>query len=88
MGLPLLWVPVLFGFFAGDTMIAGFALEIVPTHYRATVGALRYAIEIGAGAVLWPWKAALRQIGGARLISTAMAILFPKRSRRERRWRK
>jgi putative MFS transporter len=48
--VPLLWVFGFFGFFAGDTMIAGFALEIVPTHYRATVGALRYAIEIGAGA--------------------------------------
>jgi len=45
-----LWVLGFFGFFAGDTMIAGFALEIVPTHYRATVGGLRYAIEIGAGA--------------------------------------
>jgi putative MFS transporter len=48
--VPPLWVLGFFGFFAGDTLIAGFALEIVPTHYRATVGALRYAIEIGAGA--------------------------------------
>jgi putative MFS transporter len=48
--VPLLWVMGFFGFFAGDTLVAGFALEIVPTHYRATVGGLRYAIEIGAGA--------------------------------------
>ena len=48
--VPLLWVLGFFGFFAADTLIAGFALEIVPTHYRATVGALRYAIEIGVGA--------------------------------------
>ena len=47
---PIFWVLGFFGFFAGDTLIAGFALEIVPTHYRATVGGLRYAIEIGAGA--------------------------------------
>ena len=47
---PILWIVAFFGFFAGDTFIAGFALEIVPTHYRATVGGLRYAIEIGAGA--------------------------------------
>jgi putative MFS transporter len=47
---PILWILGFFGFFAGDTFIAGFALEIVPTHYRATVGGLRYAIEIGAGA--------------------------------------
>ena len=45
-----LWITAWFGFFAGDTLIAGFALEIVPTHYRATVGGLRYMIEIMAGA--------------------------------------
>jgi len=48
--VPLTWVLGFFGWFAGDTLIAGFALEIVPTHYRATVGGLRYAIEIGTGA--------------------------------------
>jgi putative MFS transporter len=46
-----LWIAAFFGFFAADTLIAGFALEIVPTHYRATVGGLRYMIEIMAGAV-------------------------------------
>ena len=45
-----LWITAWFGFFAADTLIAGFALEIVPTHYRATVGGLRYMIEIMAGA--------------------------------------
>jgi MFS family permease len=45
-----LWIAAFFGFFAADTLIAGFALEIVPTHYRATVGGLRYMIEIMAGA--------------------------------------
>jgi len=49
--LPLLWVVSFFGFFSGEAMIAGFAMEIVPTHYRATVSALRYVAEIGAGAV-------------------------------------
>ena len=48
--MPILWITGFFGFFAADTLVAGFALEIVPTHYRATVGALRYLIEIGAGA--------------------------------------
>ncbi len=32
-------------------MIAGFALEIMPTRYRATVSALRYVAEIGTGAI-------------------------------------
>lgn len=49
-GVPVFWVLGFFGFFAADTLIGGFALEIVPTHYRATVGGLRYAIEIGVGA--------------------------------------
>lgn len=49
--LPPLWVLSFFGFFSGEAMIAGFAMEIVPTHYRATVSALRYVAEIGAGAV-------------------------------------
>src|SRR4051812_9830408 len=40
---PLLWILGWLGFFSGDALIAGFALEIVPTRYRATVGALRYA---------------------------------------------
>ena len=40
-----------FGFFSGDALMAGFALEIVPTHYRATVSGLRYLVDIGAGAV-------------------------------------
>lgn len=51
MWMPLLWVLSFFGFFSGDAMIAGFALEIVPTHYRATVSGLRYVVEIGMGAV-------------------------------------
>lgn len=49
--LPPLWVVSFFGFFSGEAMIAGFAMEIVPTHYRATVSALRYVAEIGTGAV-------------------------------------
>jgi MFS family permease len=49
--VPALWVLGFLGFFSGDALIAGFALEIVPTQYRATVGALRYVIEIGCGAV-------------------------------------
>ena len=49
--VPLLWVLGFLGFFSGDALIAGFALEIVPTRYRATVGALRYVIEIAFGAI-------------------------------------
>jgi MFS family permease len=48
--LPPLWVLSFFGFFAGDAMLAGFAMEIVPTRYRATVSGLRYLVEMLAGA--------------------------------------
>lgn len=49
--IPPLWVLGFFGFFSGSALMAGFALEIVPTHYRATVSGLRYLVEIGAGAL-------------------------------------
>jgi MFS family permease len=49
--IPPLWTLAFFGFFSGDTLVAGFALEIVPTHYRATVSGLRYLVEISMGAV-------------------------------------
>lgn len=46
-----LWIIAFFGFFAGEALIAGFALEIMPTRYRATVSGLRYLCAIGAGAL-------------------------------------
>ncbi len=49
--MPVLWTLSFFGFFAGDALIAGFALEIVPTRYRATVSGLRYVASIAAGAL-------------------------------------
>lgn len=49
--IPPLWILAFFGFFSGDALVAGFALEIVPTQYRATVSGLRYLVEISAGAV-------------------------------------
>ena len=49
--MPPLWVLAFFGFFSGEALIAGYALEIVPTEYRATVSGLRYVAEIGAGGI-------------------------------------
>jgi len=84
--VPLLWVLGFFGFFAADTLIAGFALEIVPTHYRATVGGLRYAIEIGVGAAALALEGVLYdRLGGhgpaiqwllASIPITMIAVLF------------
>jgi MFS family permease len=49
--MPVLWTLAFFGFFSGDVLVAGFALEIVPTYYRATVSGLRYLVEISMGAL-------------------------------------
>ena len=65
--IPPLWVLSFFGFFSGDALMAGFAMEIVPTRYRATVSGLRYLVEILAGALRWRWK------DGFTIISMAMA---------------
>jgi hypothetical protein len=46
-----LWVLGFLGFFSGSALMAGFALEIVPTQYRATVSGLRYLVEIGMGGI-------------------------------------
>ncbi|MDE3116857.1 MAG: hypothetical protein KGL26_14750, partial [Pseudomonadota bacterium] len=47
----LAWVLGSYAYFSTDALISGFATEIVPTAYRATVSGLRYVAEIGAGAV-------------------------------------
>ncbi len=47
----LAWVLGAYAYFSTDALISGFATEIVPTSYRATVSGLRYVAEIGLGAV-------------------------------------
>jgi putative MFS transporter len=49
--MPVLWLAAFFAFFSGDALIAGFALEIMPTRYRASVSGLRYLVEVTAGAL-------------------------------------
>lgn len=46
-----LWVLSYFAYFGSDALISGFALEIVPTAYRATVSGLRYAFNTAMGGV-------------------------------------
>jgi putative MFS transporter len=45
------WIIAAYAYFSTDAMISGFATEIVPTAYRATVSGLRYVVEIGMGAI-------------------------------------
>lgn len=46
-----LWVVSFYGYFSGEALLTGFAIEIVPTRYRATVSGLRYLTEILTGTV-------------------------------------
>jgi MFS family permease len=46
-----LWIISYFAFFTAGALIAGFAAELVPTAYRATVGGLRYSLDIFSGGV-------------------------------------
>jgi len=47
--VPPLWVLSYFAFFTTGSLMAALSIEIVPTAYRATVGGLRYAVEMLAG---------------------------------------
>ena len=48
--VPPVWALAFFGFLCGDALVSGYAIEIMPTRYRATVSGLRYLVNIGAGA--------------------------------------
>jgi len=76
--LPLLWILAFFGYFAGEALIAGFALEILPTQYRATVSGLRYLCFIGAGAVALALEGVLYDmLGGHGQAISAMLLAAP-----------
>lgn len=49
--LPGFWIMGFFGYVCGEALLASFAMEIMPTRYRATVAALRYLVDIAGGAV-------------------------------------
>jgi MFS family permease len=49
--LPLAWIVALFGFLSADALFAGYAVEIFPTAYRATMGGLRYQFILLGGAL-------------------------------------
>jgi putative MFS transporter len=67
------WILAFFGFFAADALMAGFALEIMPTAYRSTVSGLRYLVEIMAGGVSLALEGRLYDHFGAH----GPAILVP-----------
>jgi len=42
--VPLAWILGVFGYFSCDTLMAGYAVEMFPTAYRATAGTVRYVV--------------------------------------------
>ncbi|MBI3677075.1 MAG: MFS transporter [Proteobacteria bacterium] len=48
---PASWIFALFGFLSADALMAGVAVEIFPTAYRATVGGIRYFFSVVGGAI-------------------------------------
>lgn len=46
-----LWILSFFAFFSADALLGALAIEIVPTAYRATVGGMRYVVEIFMGGI-------------------------------------
>jgi putative MFS transporter len=52
--VPIFWILALFGFLSSDALMAGTAVEIFPTAYRATIAGIRYFFSVTGGALgLW-----------------------------------
>ncbi|HTQ14726.1 MAG TPA: MFS transporter [Rhizomicrobium sp.] len=49
--LPAAWIVALFGYLSADALMAGFAVEIFPTKYRATMSGIRYFTSTLGGAI-------------------------------------
>jgi MFS family permease len=49
--LPLIWIVAMFGYFSAEALLAGLAVELFPTSFRATAGGLRYLSQILGGAL-------------------------------------
>ena len=48
---PLFWIMGFFGYVCGEALLSSFAMEIMPTRYRATVAGVRYLLDILGGAI-------------------------------------
>jgi putative MFS transporter len=49
--LPLIWIVAMYGYFSADALLAGLAVELFPTSFRATAAGLRYLSVILGGAL-------------------------------------
>jgi MFS family permease len=48
---PVSWIVAIFGFFTTDALLSGYAIELVPTAYRATMSGIRYVTLMLSGAL-------------------------------------
>lgn len=84
--VPAAWIGGLFGFFTTDALLGGFALELVPTAYRATMSGLRYITQSLAGALCLMLEGPLYDVFHAHgpaisvslgaVVLTVVAVLF------------
>lgn len=51
VAIPVIWIITMSAFFSTDALLAGYAIELVPTAYRATMSSLRYTVAVLSGAL-------------------------------------
>ena len=75
--LPVSWIIALFGFLSADALMAGVAVEIFPTAYRATASGIRYLVTILCGALGLALEGVFYDWYGAHgpAISAALALI-------------
>lgn len=83
---PVSWIIAIFGFFTTDALLSGFAIELVPTSYRATMSGLRYVTTMLSGALCLVLEGRLYDVFHAHgpaisvslgaVLLTVIAVLF------------
>jgi len=73
--LPVSWIVAIFGFLSADVLIAGVAVEIFPTAYRATASGIRYLAVILSGALGLALEGVFYDMTGAHGPAIAISLL-------------
>jgi putative MFS transporter len=83
---PASWIVAIFGYFTTDALLSGYALELVPTAYRATMSGVRYVTMMLSGALCLVFEGRLYDILHAHgpaisvslgtVVLTVVAVLF------------
>ena len=83
---PVSWIVAIFGYFTTDALLSGYALELVPTAYRATMSGIRYVTMMLSGALCLVLEGRLYDVFHAHgpaisvslgtVVLTVVALLF------------